>query len=113
LRDGHRVGLQEIHDPFVRNTTTMGWSLWDWFAMLWRGRETTIEIIVRGDDAAHDRWFRDSPTQALLIEAVVALCRGGECDCDPPDEEGPKEPCPRCVGLAAIFEATGKWRSDL
>jgi hypothetical protein len=61
LIDGKRVGMQEIHDPFLHNRTYYEPSIWDRLKLLWTGR-ILFEVKVRGDNEAHRQWFRtDDP----------------------------------------------------
>lgn len=57
LIDGHRIGKEEINDPFLHNRTVIELSFWDRLKLLWAGR-ILFEIKIRGDDEAHRQWFR-------------------------------------------------------
>ena len=55
--NGKRVGIQELHDPFLHNRTYYAPSIWDRIKLLWTGM-VLFDVKVRGDDTAHRQWFR-------------------------------------------------------
>lgn len=57
LIDGKRIGMQEIHDPFLHNKTVCKPSLWERIKFLWTG-QVVFEVRVRGDIEAQRQWFR-------------------------------------------------------
>lgn len=51
--DGKHLNTQKIHDPFIRNTTTVGLSRWDLFKALFRKQyECKITVQVDGSRGA-------------------------------------------------------------
>lgn len=57
LLDGKRISIEQIHDPFLHNTTTYEPSIWDRLKLLFSGR-IVFEVRIRGDNEAHRQWFR-------------------------------------------------------
>lgn len=48
--DGVLVRTQSVHDPFIRNTTLVGLSLWQRLVLLFRPRHILVEVKVDGTE---------------------------------------------------------------
>lgn len=60
LINGKRVGVQDIHDPFLHNKTIYEPSFWDRLKIFFTGR-ILFEVRIRGDLEAQRQWFRTDP----------------------------------------------------
>lgn len=94
--DDEKIHEMSINDPFLRTSTTIEWSLWDWLKMLFkRPRQTVIVTRIIADDVAYKRWF--SGVDACdRCAAVIGYPHDGSNADDPGYHHGDERLCETC-----------------
>ena len=92
-QDGKVIREQQIHDPFIHSTTTIGISRWDLFKALFRKQfETKIQVEIRGTEGAVRAWFSlDAAQMQKDTEQIIESrrnCEPGTNYCSTQDTAG-------------------------
>jgi len=94
--DGGKVHECPIDDPFIRASTVVGWSLWDWLKMLFQSpREITVTTRVIGNGVAHKRWFNGTDA-CDRCESVIGYPHDGSSAADHGYHHGEERLCNAC-----------------
>ncbi len=95
-RDGELIREVAVCDPFHTTNVTLGWSLWDWFKMLFRrDRTTTITVRVDGDAVAGKRWFQGQDTCERCLQTKIGPLPGVH-ETEPGYFRGEERWCEKC-----------------
>jgi len=76
--DDKLVKCQEIHDPFIHNTTTVWISRWDHFKAIFRKRKICVKLSISGSPGAQraimtlDPLKLEADTREILEERRIS-----------------------------------------